>query len=278
MTEQSRNRDRIRGRTPETPTGDADGTRPVSRRRVLAAAGVTGLTVGLAGCSGSGPDGSGGGSGGTPTPESDGSGGGGGGDSGGDGTPTAEPEFSCDAYAVSETVAYDLSGTPSLVTFDVPDGYGQAGRYPESERFVEEIKSPIVDFHQVFVLLDQRYEPYTSETVQEDIDEEVADRSSASAEFEPVDAIEFGGETVDLYGTQGFPADGAVHAAWLPHETSEGKRYFKTFFGLSTSSAFYEENEDGDPELTCLETLRSISDVVLSSLAPNPETTIEEQV
>lgn len=250
--------------------------REFSRRRVLAAAGATGLAVGLAGCTGSDPEGAG--SGGTPTPGSGDSGGGNDGNGGGAATATPPEEFSCDVYDPTGATAYDLAGTPSLVTFDVPEGFEQAGRYPESERFVEEIKSPIVDFHQVFVVLDQRYEALTPEGLQEDIDQEVADQSGASGpEFAPVDSFEFAGETVDLYGTPDVPADGAVHAAWLPHETSEGTRYFKTFFGLTTSGSFYEENEEGKPELTCLETLRAINEVVLSSLAPNPETTIEEQ-
>jgi hypothetical protein len=244
---------------------------------VLAAAGATGLAVGLAGCTGGDPAGSGGAGGGTPTPGS-GATGGGDGDAG-DTTATPPEEFSCDVYTPSSTEAYDVAGTPLLVGFDVPESYEQAGGYPESERYVEEVKSPIVDFHQVFVVVDQRYEPLTPEGLREDIDEEVADRSSGSSpEFAPVDSFEFAGETVDLYGTPDVPADGAVHAAWLPHETSEGTRYFKTFFGLTTSGAFYEENEAGEPELTCLETLRAINDVVLSSLAPNPETTIEEQL
>jgi hypothetical protein len=240
---------------------------------VLATVGVAGVT-GLAGCTGSGPDAAAEGIG-TPTPDAGGGGGDGG---GGNGTPTEEPGFTCGSYAVSETTAYDLSGTPSLVTFDVPEGFSQAGRYPESERFVEEIKSPIVDGHQVFLLLDQRYEAIPPEGLQDDIDREVADRSrGTNPEFAPVQSVSFGGETIDVYGTPEFPADGAVHAAWLPHETSEGDRYFKTFFGLSTSGSFYERNEDGDPELTCLETLRANHDVMLASLAPNPETTIGEQ-
>jgi hypothetical protein len=244
---------------------------------VLAAAGAAGLAIGLAGCTGSGPGGAGGD--GTLTPESGESGGSdGSGGSGGAATATPSEEFSCDVYEPTGATAYDLTGTPSLLTFDVPEGFSRAGRYPESERFIEEIKSPIVDFHQVFVVLDQRYEPLTPEGLQDDIDQEVADQSGASGpEFAPVDAFEFGGETVDLYGTPDVPADGAVHAAWLPHETSDGTRYFKTFFGLTTSGSFYEENEDGQPELTCIETLQAINEVVLSSLAPNPETTIEEQ-
>ena len=101
--------------------------------------------------------------------------------------------------------------------------------------------------------------------------------SGSAPEFAPVEALEFAGETLELYGTPDVPADGAAHAAWLPHGTSDDTRYFETFFGLTTSAAFYEENEDGQPELTCLETLRSINDVVLSSLSPNPETTIGDQ-
>ncbi|MFC7227728.1 hypothetical protein N0B31_09965 [Salinirubellus salinus] len=73
------------------------------------------------------------------------------------------------------------------------------------------------------------------------------------------------------------PATRAVHAAWLPHETSDGTRYFKTFLGLTTSGAFYEGNAEGHPELTCLETLRAVNHVVRSWLAPNPETTIGDQ-
>jgi hypothetical protein len=198
--------------------------RGVSRRRVLAAAGAAGLAVGLAGCTGSGQGGAGGD--GTPTPESEGSGGSdGSGGSGGAATATPPEEFSCDVYEPTGATAYDLTGTPSLLTFDVPEGFGRAGRYPESEQFIKEIKSPIVNFHQVFVVLDQRYEPLTPEGLQDDIDQEVADQIDASGpEFAPVDAFEFGGETVDLHGTPDVPADGAVHAAWLPHETSDGTR------------------------------------------------------
>lgn len=242
----------------------------------MAAAGAGGLAVGLAGCTGSRPGDAGAGGDGTPTPGPDGEGG----DSGNEDDAAATPpeEFSCDAYAVSATRAYETEGTPLLVSFDVPERYEQAGSYPEPERYVEEIQSPIVDFHQVFVVVDQRYEALTPAGVEEDIEREVADRTRGSnPAFAPVDSFEFAGETVALYGTPAFPADGAVQAAWLPHETSEGKRYFKTFLGLTTSAAFYGEDDEGAPELSCLETLRAINDVVVSSLAPNPGTTIGEQ-
>lgn len=248
---------------------------PVSRRRVLTA-GTAGLAVALAGCTGSGPSDAGANDVGTPTPDGNGGGNDGGGDSESGGS-TPPDEFSCGAYEVRGTKPYDTSGTPLLVTFDVPESFERVDGYPESERFVEEIKSPIVEFNQVFLVVDQRYEPLTGEGVQQDIDQEVSDRSGGSSPaFAPVDSFAFAGETVDLYGTPEFPADGTVHAAWLPHETSEGKRYFKTFFGLSFSADFYEENEEGVPEVGCLDVLRAIADVQLGSLAPNPETTIDE--
>jgi hypothetical protein len=246
---------------------------PTTRRRMLALTGVTTATS-LAGClgGGSGDDGGetdvdGGGGGMTQT-----SGGGGGGDaSTTDAGPNDRPDPDC-TRLTGQPTPLDVSGTPFIFQFDyvdtwrVPDALqGPGGRS-------QGLSSPVVSVdgepESAGIRVGQRFEPLTASGVEESIADIVSgDRNP----FSVVRELEYDGETVRVVGIT--DAELPTYRFWLP-DGSEPRQYYP--FELDCLTSILRAG-GGEPTRTlCVEPTVAAVDTIVSSLEPNPDTTIDE--
>ena len=248
---------------------------PTTRRRVLALAGVTTATS-LAGCLGGG-DGSGGGGG--TQPDGDESGGGGAtttqGPGGGESTTDAGPNDSPDPDCTrldGQPTAYDASGTPFVFQFEHVDSWevqeplqGPAGRS-------QGISSPRVSVdgepESAGIRVGQSFEPKTAEEVDEAIS------GAVSGDYNPfavVREIEFDGETVRVVGLP--EAEIPSYRFWLPHGSGT-RSYYRAELDALTSILRTGE-DDADRTLCVAQTVAAV-ETIMTSLAPNLDTTIDE--
>lgn len=222
-------------------------TLPVTRRRLLAAAGA-GATAGLAGCGGGSDDPGGS----TPT------------DAGGGDTPTGTGEDNCSDLS-ADLQPFDTSGSPLVFDFDYSTTWRDRFRRDEDTRYRVVAVSPELTLGDVegFVSFEfhQPYDPFTAA----DIDDELG---NLEVDLTAVSELDFGGEAVDVYSTSGYPEEVNFHVFWLPH----GSDYYqvKMIFG-STLLA----ETDGDLEMLCVDTVRSETERVVGSIRPNSGTTID---
>jgi hypothetical protein len=115
----------------------------------------------------------------------------------------------------------------------------------------------------------QRFEALTADGV----DTEIADMTGGDANpAEVVRELEYDGETVRLVG---FPHnDLALFRLFLPHGSGGDRAYYPVEIDGLTSIL---RIEDGERSLLCLSEIQAVTDRIVDSLRPNPESTIDEQ-
>lgn len=253
--------------------------RPVRRRRVLAGLAGAGITAGLAGCQGSGGD----------SPDGDDTPGGNdnsGGDSSGDDTAATGPgageqidEISCAEFGSAELQSYGTGDTPLVFDFGYPNTWTESGSSPDrrSDRYTVIVRSDIIENrYQTFLTVGQWFEPVTPAELEQELSREVEARSGRE-EFEVMRTLEYGGEDIDVYSTPEYP-EGLTSVLWLPHETTDGIRYFQTVFRFSYSSSFIAEVDGSDVDIYCESLFDDLAELVFPSLEPNAGTTIASEL
>ncbi len=248
---------------------------------MLALAGGTTATT-LAGClgggGGSGVDGDG-----TQAGGGDGSGGGGasttqaggGGEAGGESTtddgPNDSPDPDC-TRLTGQPTPYDTAGTPFIFRFDYVDSWelpealqGPGGRS-------QGISSPVVtvdgETERAGIRVGQPFEALTATAVDENISDAV---SGEYTPFAVVRELEYAGETVRVVGLP--DAELPSYRFWLPHG-ADGTQYYPV--EVDTLTSILRTGEEGADRLLCVESTVAAVETIVTSLEPNPETTIDE--
>jgi hypothetical protein len=212
----------------------------VSRRRLLAAAGLGALSA-VAGCTGDGGDGGDGGSGSSP----DGSGGGGGSDGGG-ASPTGA--FSCTSVS-GEYAAYDAGQTKVVADFEYPT-------------LVAELQESINSGG--LVLLEGRRESGDGAQLRFAYRQLTLDGEASSEIGEQVTTIEFAGASHEVYDEGDLP-DKTQYGIPLTFDAGGETRYYKVAIILEFDPA------SGNPSESCTEALDEVALHAAESLSRNPD-------
>ncbi|MFC7131701.1 MULTISPECIES: hypothetical protein [Salinibaculum] len=249
---------------------------PATRRRFL---GVAAATMGvLAGCSGGdvpadGSSGDGGNGDSTTTPSASGESEAERATATGDATATPDdsPDPNC-RRLTGEPTAYDAAGTPFIFTFDYVDSWNVEDALEGPGGRSQGVSSAVVtvdgETESAGIRVGQRFEPLTAT----EVDEEVAD--ATSGDYNPAEVVRevtFAGEPIPVVG---FPdAELATYRMWLPYEGAENVYYPVE---MDTLSSILRRDDEGEQVLLCLDGIQTMTETILTSLRPNPDTTIEE--
>jgi hypothetical protein len=188
-------------------------------------------------------------------------------------------DISCAEFASTEPRAYGSGDTPFVFEFAHPDTWIESGSSPDrrSDRYTVITRSEIIEGrYQTFLTVGQFFDPIAPDDLEQAVSTEVEARSG-SEEFEVLRTLAYAGETIDVYSTPGYP-EGLTSVFWLPHETADGRRYFRTVFRFSYSSSFVAAVEDGDVDIHCESLFDDLADLVFPTVEPNPETTIASEL
>lgn len=227
-----------------------------SRRRLLAAfAGAAG--AGLAGCLGRSDGGASDGTS-SPTavpPTASGSG----------TTTPADGDPFCRPLTGSPT-PYNTAGTPFVFTFDYVDSWTVEEPFRNGGSLAQRMVTPTLstDGGDATVRVAQGLSPVTAATAAEDV-QYVRDRQDDNGvTYE----TEFNGETIEFVE---FP-NAAVNSYYthLPHGDGE-ERYYR-FSIVTILDTVGSDRNIGD----CTDAVNTATQTTLESIAPNPETTVEE--
>ena len=193
---------------------------------------------------------------------------------GGSGGPVSEPA-KCDVLK-SNLTAYDTAGTAFVFAFDYPSeweqpeivGVDESGgdvEWWQSKSFKDKDES-MTGTNEVQLKLVQEYDAVTPAKVSKDLNELTTESDSFDRTWEEIEELDFAGETVRVMAT--FESDYSHYALYPPHEGSgSGSEYYPVSF----STFFLRDSEN-----PCTNTVRELSNGMMRSFRPNPDSIIEE--
>ena len=193
---------------------------------------------------------------------------------GGSDGSSSEPA-KCDILQ-SDLTAYDTAGTAFVFAFDYPseweqpetvggDGSGGDIEWWQSKSFKDKDES-MTGTNEAQLKLVQEYDGVTSARVSKDLDSLTTKPDSFDRTWEELEGLDFAGETVRVAAT--FGSDYSHYALYPPYKGSGGE---SKYYPISFSSYFLR-----DSEKLCTNTVRKLSDAMVRSFRPNPDSIIEE--
>lgn len=224
-----------------------------SRRRVLAAV-ASAAAAGLAGCLGGNDDQA---SDGTTTPTATDS-----------GTPT--PAGAADPFCAPITgtaTPYDTAGTPFVFTYDYVDSWTVEEPFGTSTSRAQRVVSPTLssaDGESATIRVAQSLSPVTAADAQETISFLTDREENNGVTYE----TEFNGETVAFIELPNVDVNS--YNTHLPYGDGEERYYSMSIV------TFLDGGGPGRTIGDCTDAVNAATRTTLESIAPNPETTIDE--